>query len=255
MLPSLSQHQLENIEAYTKSFPDNTQLSIAILNDSITDYFGIIKTEDSLLIVNNKDSVFEIGSISKLFTSVMLANLILNDQASLDDPVNRFFPLSLENVDREYDLITFRTLANHTSGLPRMPDNYEFPTDSGHSNRAYSIEAMHDYLENDLSLISTPGKDYNYSNLGYGLLGYVISNILKEDYESLLQNLICKPYELKSSTTIIEEISNLLVLGKDQNGEIIENHDLGILTPSGGVFSNTLDLANLLVLISEMITY
>jgi CubicO group peptidase (beta-lactamase class C family) len=244
IIPKLSQGQKFIIEENTNSYPENTQLSVAILNDSITNYFGVITTDDSLLIVNNKDSVFEIGSISKILTSTMLASILQDELTNLDEPIDGFLPFNLKKDTLLGGSITFRNLANHTSGFPRMPDNYTFYPESDQDSRIYTINAMQEYLENDLSLISTPGKDYNYSNLGYGLLGYLISIIFKDDYESILQDMICRPYKLKSTTTDISRIRKSLVLGKNPDGEIINNYDLGILTPSGGVFSNISDLSD-----------
>jgi CubicO group peptidase (beta-lactamase class C family) len=242
----ITTEQYEILKEYTDSFPEETQLSIAVLNDSGTNYFGILLSGDSLVKINNRNSVFEIGSISKVFTSTILASFLLKETVRLDDPVEQFLPFELKREDSEDYKITFRTLANHTSGLPRMPDNFAFYPESSHDSRAYSNTALQEYLENDLSYISVPGKDYNYSNLGYGVLGYIISQISDKNYEFLLKKIICNPYKLKSTTTEIEKIRHRLVAGKDKEGNTIENYDLGVLNPSGGIFSNISDLRNLI---------
>ena len=96
-----SQQQLEILKEYTTSFPDNTQLSIAVLNDSSTSYLGILIRSDSLIKINNRDSVFEIGSISKIFTSTMLTDLLLNGKIQLDEPIDPYLPFNLKKENNE----------------------------------------------------------------------------------------------------------------------------------------------------------
>jgi CubicO group peptidase (beta-lactamase class C family) len=238
----LSDRQVKILEEHIAQFPDNTQLSISLIEDKQADFFGIILNDDSLRFVENKDSVFEIGSLTKLFTSAMLANLLKNGKINLDEKIDPYLPFQVRNIDEKNDPITFRTLANHTSGLPRMPDNYAYYPESIHDAKAYSMETLQEYLESDLELISNPGEDYIYSNLGYGILGYLVTNLSNRDYERLLQKLLSRPYKLKNTTSNINKIRTLLVSGRDPNGIVIDNYDYGILSPSGGAFSNISDL-------------
>jgi CubicO group peptidase (beta-lactamase class C family) len=238
----LSEWQIETIKKYTSEFPDNTQLSISIIENAHVNFYGILVKDDSLKYVQNKDSVFEIGSLTKLFTSAMLANLLMDEKLKLDDEIDPYLPFELHELEQKYDRITFRTLANHTSGLPRMPNNYAYYPESSHDARAYSLETLQEYLESELELINNPGEDYIYSNLGYGILGYLVSVIMKRDYEKLLQKIICRPYGMKNTSTNINKIRSHLVSGKDKNGNTIDNYDLGILSPSGGAFSNISDM-------------
>ncbi len=238
----LSEWQIETINKYTSEFPDNSQLSISIIENSHVNFYGIIVNEDSLRYVENKDSVFEIGSLTKLFTSAMLANLLMDEKIKLDDEIGPYLPFELHELEQKYNPITLRTLANHTSGLPRMPNNYAYYPESSHDARAYSLESLQEYLESDLELINNPGEDYIYSNLGYGILGYLVSIFMNRDYEKLLQKVICRPYQMRNTTTNINKTRSLLVAGKDKNGNTIDNYDLGILSPSGGAFSNISDM-------------
>lgn len=238
----ISDIQVNIIEEHTAGFPDNTQLSISMIENMHAEFFGIIVKDDSLSYVENKDSVFEIGSLTKLFTSTMLASLLKDGKIELDEEIDPYLPFHLEYSDQQKNSITFRTLANHTSGLPRMPDNYAYYPESIHDAKAYSLETLQEYLESDLELISNPGDDYIYSNLGYGILGYLVTDLFNRDYEILLQKLISRPYKLKNTSSNINKIRNLLVSGKDPNGKVIDNYDYGALSPSGGAFSNISDL-------------
>jgi CubicO group peptidase (beta-lactamase class C family) len=238
----ISDHQLNIIKKHTAHFPDNTQLSIALIENTHADFLGIILNNDSLRCVENKDSVFEIGSLTKLFTSAMLASLLKDGKIKLDEKIDPYLPFHLRDTDGKNSPITFRSLANHTSGLPRMPDNYAYYPESIYDAKAYSLETLQEYLESDLELISNPGEDYIYSNLGYGILGYLVTNLMNSNYERLLQKLISRPYKLKNTSSNINKIRSLLVSGKDPQGKVIDNYNYGILSPSGGAYSNISDL-------------
>src|SRR5664280_623891 len=88
----LSQLQLNLITKYTSGFPDHTQLSIAFIKGNNVSYAGIVKVGNILLPVENRDSVFEIGSITKLFTSTLLAGLVKENVMNLNDPVENTLP-------------------------------------------------------------------------------------------------------------------------------------------------------------------
>ena len=238
----LSDSQVKILTDHIAVFPDNTQLSISLIDNSHAEFIGIILKDDSLSYVENKDSVFEIGSLTKLFTSAMLANLLRDGKIDLDEEIDPYLPFQLHHTTNKNNPITFRTLANHTSGLPRMPDNYAYYPESIHDAKAYSLETLQEYMETDLALISNPGEDYIYSNLGYGILGYLVTNLFNNDYERLLQKLISRPYKLKSTSSNIKKIRTLLVQGKNPNGNRIDNYDYGILNPSGGAFSSISDM-------------
>ena len=92
----LSQSQIDLIAGCVSGFPDRTQLSIAFITGNNVNYVGIEKVNNMLLSINNRDSVFEIGSITKLFTSALLANLVKENVLSLDDPVETVIPYKLK---------------------------------------------------------------------------------------------------------------------------------------------------------------
>ena len=87
------------IKEYSSSFPNGTQLSIAIINNNDALFIGFIKQEDSLISVNNKDSVFEIASITKIFTSTLLTHLVVDSIINLDDPIEKFLPFKLHSTN------------------------------------------------------------------------------------------------------------------------------------------------------------
>lgn len=239
----LTEDENKIIIDYCDSFPDGTQLSMAIINDNDVSYVGYIKQGDSLIKVNNKDSVFEIASISKVFTATLLSHLLIDSTISLDEPIEDFLPFKLNTSNYNNSEVTFKTLLNHTSGFPRMPSDYIENMEDNKNGSLYDARKLKDYLQNKLILSGKPGEEYLYSNLGYTTIGFLIEHIQKTQYEDLLQQKICSEYELKNTTTDYDRIKESIVIGRDSLGQLLPYEDLGIYKFSGGVFSTASDLS------------
>lgn len=228
----------EIIFSKSKDFPNNTQLSIAIIENGETNYYGIIKTNDSIKPINNQSNVFEIGSITKVFTSTVLSSLVLENKIRLTDEINSYFPFAFKNNIK----ISFKNLANHTSGLPRLPNNFDF-SDETNPYKNYGKSQIDDYLKNILVLESEPSLVYSYSNLGAGLLGYSLGLSQKMSFNELLQKKIFDKYKMNNSFVSPKGLNNRLVEGLNQNGDVVSNWDFDVLFGGGGVLSSTEDLA------------
>jgi CubicO group peptidase (beta-lactamase class C family) len=117
----ISEIQTTLIFQKSKYFPNNTQISFAFINGDNVNYYGIKRQNDSILYLKNDQSIFEIGSITKLFTANLLAKSVINKKIKLDDYINDYLSVKFKNGKK----ISFKSLANHSSGLPRMPSNFE----------------------------------------------------------------------------------------------------------------------------------
>jgi CubicO group peptidase (beta-lactamase class C family) len=183
---------------------------------------------------------FEIGSISKVFTATILADLVLRGKLGLDDPVRKHLPWKL----KDGKAFTLQQLSNHTSGLPRLPDNLLLSeVDMENPYKDYGEEKLGYYLRRQLELQQNPGEKFDYSNLGVGLLGFILTQVDSSSYEDLLQRKIAGPLQMQATTTQREKIENKLVKGLNTDGKETANWDLNVLVGAGGILSTAQDLA------------
>lgn len=238
--PNITEVQSQNIFAETKDFPNNTQLAIAILSNGTSKYYGIKRKNDTIFTFDNHDNVFEIGSISKVFTATLLADMVVNNQLGLEDNINDYLEWPLKGDVK----ITFKQLSNHTSGLPRLPSNLILDSvDLQNPYKDYDESKLKEYLTQNLRLNQNPGEKSEYSNLGVGLLGYVLSEIDSTSYENLLQTKILTKYNMTGTSSNRRLISNQLVKGLDAQGNETPNWDLNVLVGAGGIVSSVIDLS------------
>ena len=225
----------EIIYSKTKDLPNNTQLSIALIENGETYYYGIIKENDTLKPAENQKKIFEIGSITKVFTSTILASLVENKKINLTDEINSYYPFAFKDNIK----INFESLANHTSGLPRLPENLDL-SNQVNPYKNYGKPEIEQYLKN---LLKLGNKTYSYSNLGVGLLGYTLGLSQKTNFQSLLQKRVFDKYKMKNSFTSSQNLGNNLIKGLNKKGEVVSNWDFDVLFGAGGILSTTEDLA------------
>jgi CubicO group peptidase (beta-lactamase class C family) len=131
------------------------------------------------------DSLFEIGSITKTFTALLLQDMVARGEMKLDDPVEKFLPEKVKVPNKDGRKVTLFDLATHSSGLPRDINDW-------------TVQGMYDFL-GKCQLISKPGTKVLYSNLGFCLLGRAIELKAATNFESLVQQRICQPLHMDST--------------------------------------------------------
>lgn len=140
---------------------------------------------------------FEIASVSKVFTGLLLADLAVRDRVALDDSLATLLPDTLSVPGYQGQSILLRHLSTHTSGLPRLPDNFH-PGDPDDPYRDYGVRELYAYLD-AASLERAPGAGYLYSNLGVGLLGHVLGRQEDQAYADLLRARVLDPLGLSDT--------------------------------------------------------
>lgn len=187
------------------------------------------------------ETLFEIGSISKVFTALLLADMANKGEVSLDDPAAKYLPAGATMPERGGKQITLADLSTHMSGLPRLPDNMPFsnPEDPyADYTEALLLEFLAGYeLPRDI------GESWEYSNLGVGLLGYLLGRAAGSDYETLLRERITGPLGMTDTA---------ITLSADQQARFAPGHDvymrpaqpwqLAAIVGAGGIRSTTADM-------------
>lgn len=227
----------EIIFSKSKDLPNNTQLSIVLIQNGKTNYYGIIKVNDTIKPKENQNKIFEIGSITKVFTSTVLTSLVADKKLKITDEINSYYSFPFKNNIK----IKFESLANHTSGLPRLPENLDLSNETN-PYKNFGEREIEDYLKNLLKLENEPSKISSYSNLGAGLLGYTLGLSQKTSFQKLLQKRVFDKYKMTNSFTSSQNLNNRLVKGLNGNGEVVTNWDFDVLFGGGGILSSTEDL-------------
>jgi CubicO group peptidase (beta-lactamase class C family) len=192
----------------------------------------------------NGDTIFEIGSVSKVFTSLLLADMVQKGEVKLDDPISKYLPASVKVPTRKGRQITLVDLATHSSGLPRLPDNFE-PADGNNPYADYTVAQMYDFLSN-YKLTRDIGAKYEYSNFGMGLLGHILALRAGTNYEALLQERICRPLGMTSTALALSPaMKTRLAQGHNEKGRPVPGWDISALAGCGGIRSTANDLLKL----------
>jgi len=139
------------------------------------------------------DTVFDIGSLTKLFTALALADMVVRGQMTMDDPLGRYLPAVVPDFDGKR--ITLRDVATYSPGLPGWPA--DMPP-LGKSFPDYPVERLYRALS-ATKLDAAPGTRYVYSNFGYGLLGLALARHAGTDFETLIVSRICQPLGMEST--------------------------------------------------------
>jgi D-alanyl-D-alanine-carboxypeptidase/D-alanyl-D-alanine-endopeptidase len=197
-----------------------------------------LKTKESV----NENSVFEIGSITKTFTGILLADMVIKGEASLDDPVQKFLPSDVKAPTRNGAFIKLVNLSNHTSSLPRMPDNFN-PGNPANPFADYSEKQLYDFL-NAYPLPRDIGSQYEYSNYAVGLLGHLLAAKKGVTYEKLMIDIIAGPLKLNDTRiAFTPKMKANLAMGHNKGVEV-ENWDIISLAGAGAIRSTAVDMLN-----------
>ena len=189
------------------------------------------------------DTLFEIGSVTKTFTTLLLMDMVERGQMKLDDPVAKYLPKSVKVPARNGKQITLLDLATHTAGLPRDPSNL---TPAGglpeNAFADYSVEKLYAFLSS-FALDRYPGDKFEYSNVGMALLGHVLALKAGTNYEGLVVKRICRPLKMNSTRIALStELKARLARGHDQVGKPAPNWEFQVYDGAGGLRSSANDL-------------
>ncbi|SDF79972.1 CubicO group peptidase, beta-lactamase class C family [Mucilaginibacter pineti] len=233
--------------------PNSTALSIGIIRNGkrYTYHYGEIKKGSGLLPIDA--TVYEIGSITKTFTATLLAQAVLAHKVALDDDIRKYLPDDYPNLSFNGSPVTFRDLANHTSGLPEMPENIGSQPGFDPLMPELNYDAGHFYVAlHRVKLDTVPGSKFRYSNWGYALLGHLLEKIYGLPYAVLLKKYITGPFGMKDTWyTLTPELKQKMAVPYSDNSRSNIYEQEGLFGPAGYIHSS---IADLLTYLSQQIS-
>jgi CubicO group peptidase (beta-lactamase class C family) len=199
--------------------------------------FGDSGTESVL----SSDTVFEIGSVTKVFTGILLAEAVRRNLVTLETPVRELLPESVKVPKHEAREITLVDLATHTSGLPAMPDNFK-SADANNPYADYTVEQLYAFLSAH-ELARAPGATHAYSNIGAGLLGHALALKAGKSYEELVKEWILQPLGMDNTfITLSDAQRKRFAQGHDSSGKTVSHWDIPTLAGAGALRSTLPDM-------------
>jgi CubicO group peptidase (beta-lactamase class C family) len=224
----------------------NSSLSIGIADGRKTAQYYYGETSKGSGNLPNGQSIYEIGSISKTFTATMLAHAVNEGKLSLNDDIRNYLPGQYPNLEYQGKPVTVLQLANHTSGLPRLPAN--LGTQAGFNvadpYKGYTREMISQYLTTFVPDTAT-GYKAVYSNLGIAILGLILENVYHEPLENILQRVITKPLQMHN-TRFLPGPEQAKDKTTGYHSTAVPFWDMENFRAAGGLKSNLQDMLNYL---------
>jgi len=196
------------------------------------------------------DTIFEIGSVSKVFTSLVLADMVNRKEVALNDPAAQYLPEPVKMPERSGKSITLLDLATHRSGLPPLPANLlaKLADDPRNPYPDYSVDDLYQFLSG-YTLPRDPGSAFEYSNLGAGLLGHLLAYHAGTDYESLIRIRVTQPLNMPDTgITPSASMKQRMATGHNTALAPVVHHriPMSTLAGAGGLRSSANDLLTFL---------
>lgn len=194
----------------------NVGLSAGVYCDGKEHFYNYGETQVGNKQVPTLHTIYDIGSITKTFTSTLLAIAVQQGKVSLATTIVKFLPDSVA-LNSALKGITFEQLANHTSGLPRLPDNLGASVkDVKQPYANYDVNEMFSYIKH-CKITSPPGTKYAYSNFGAGLLAVLLERIYHKDYQELIKQYITGPLRLTETGFLVNNLNTIAQGYNEQN--------------------------------------
>jgi CubicO group peptidase (beta-lactamase class C family) len=216
-------------------------LSIGILKDGKQYFYNYGETVKGNKQLPTNKNLYEIGSVTKTFTGILLAKAVTEGKLKLTDPVNKYLPKNAALLIYDGDTAKLVHLSNHTSGLPPLPGNFDM-TNEINPYKDYDEAKLLAYLKT-AKLQRKPGTKHEYCNLGVGLLGYILSKMYKMPFEEMVTKFITSKAGMTDTREfLLKKDSALFMQGYNAALQKQSQWDLGALTAAGSLRSNTDDM-------------
>lgn len=239
----IGQEVNKTLEDRLKTAPVGSCISAVLIDQNGTKFYSTGKTSKQPdATPANENTVYEIGSITKVFTGILLAEAVKRGEVKLDDPISKYLPDTVKTPKFNGKEITLLDLTTQSSGLPSLPDDFK-PKDPLNPYADYTVQRLYDFLGR-VELKHEIGIKFEYSNLGVGLLGHILALQAKMGYEDLVKNRILKPLGMKDTAIALSpSMRSQLAVGHDMTGKPTPNWDLPTFAGAGALRSTASDMA------------
>src|SRR4051812_35516551 len=226
-------------------------IAIGFVDPNGTQAFGYGKLSNSHNSTVDRNTIFGIGSVTKVFTTILLADMVKDGIVKLNDPIDKYLPSNVTVPQYKGHKITLEDLATHTSGLPEFPSNYckyywdnfdknltlQFRTDTIKCSKNYSTDQLYQGLSNT-TISREPGSKFQYSSFGSSLLGHILtqkSNM--SSWNELVEKRILSVLGMNSTgIDLANEQKSRLAVGHLNNNELPFGSLNPTIVPSGGLY-------------------
>jgi CubicO group peptidase (beta-lactamase class C family) len=204
--------------------------------------YGLVSLEDT--VTPDIDTIYEIASLTKTFTGVLLGEMFARGELALNDTLDRHVPEGIKVPRYEGKTVTLRQLSTHSSGIPRLPPDFwqVAAPEPDNPYKFYTGEKIERFLDT-YSLTVAPDSRYEYSNIGASVLGYVMERKSGKTYEQLVQERICQPLGMKNTAVVFtDSMREKLAPPYDEKKLPAKNWDLPGFAAGGGLRSSMRDM-------------
>jgi serine-type D-Ala-D-Ala carboxypeptidase/endopeptidase len=249
----------DRINALVDNNRTKAAIVIGIVDPKGTQFYSNGKISNTNNTTVDQNTIFAIGSNTKVFTTILLTEMVEDGLIKLNDPIDKYLPPNVTIPQYKGHKITIEDLATHTSGLPEFPSNYcpSFAISNAQSlddkvqrvrnlmscTKNYTIGQLYQGLSNT-TLTREPGSKYEYSTFGTGLLGHILT--LKSNmssYDELLTERILNVLGMNSTSIYLsDEQKSRLAIGHLSGQELPLFNISNPLVPGGGLYSSADDL-------------
>jgi D-alanyl-D-alanine-carboxypeptidase/D-alanyl-D-alanine-endopeptidase len=191
-------------------------------------------------------TLFELGPITKVYTSLLLADAVQRREVGLDTPLAELLPLGVTVPIRDNVTVTLKHLALHSAGFPRLPPSLVGRAADPDPYARYGEDALYkDLIRTELE--STPGTQINYSNYGSGVLGFALGRKLGGGYAKQLTERVLRPLGLTQTyLTVPVAAAAQRALGTDEDLAPAAPWTFDALAGSAGLVSSAHDQLQLI---------
>ena len=228
--------------------PHAEALSIGIIRNGKRYIFNYGEVENGTGNLPVAKTLYEIGSITKTFTTTLLAQAVLENKVALNDDIRQYLSGDYTNLSFNGKPITLQDLANHTSRLPGLPDNIGDQAGFNPLNpEKYYDSAMYYAALHKVKIDTLPGYKYSYSNWGISILGSILEGVYHKSYAYLLKKYITGPFKMKNTYyELTASVRKDMALPYSENGQQMPFQDEDMFGPAGNIHATLNDMVNYL---------